>query len=210
MKKKVIFSVVMLVIMIGFVYFVQFWLARLGMSIAVIIVLLEIFLKFPHQLLVRLWKFGRREMGIISLRRQHSKNPEKFLSLNIDNVDFNPKAYLQKEQDYLEISLSITSSLLTDFPLCRILGTISISGSAPPEGFEIYDNLVIRKAGEKNEWNAIIVKLSKDAQEFLHRIRADEQDVTIKVSFHGYVKGERKITKEAFSGKIRVPKLPLS
>ena len=77
-------------------------------------------------------------MGIISLRRQRSRNPAKFLSVNINMVDFNPKAYLKKEQDYLELNLSIVSNLLIDVPLCRLVGRISIDSSEPADEFEIY------------------------------------------------------------------------
>ena len=93
--------------------------------------------------------------------------PKRFLRLFIDGINFNPKAYLRKPQDYLEISFSIHSGLITDFQLNRLLGTLSIDGLYPPEEFEIYNNLIIQKTGQDTKWENMVVRLSRETQEYL-------------------------------------------
>lgn len=208
MKKKVVAAII--VAAIGTIVYVshsQSWIVRLVTPLASILTIVGVFLDF-HRLLAKLWNLGRQEMEVIRIRYQQSKNPTQFITLNIDKVDFNPKAYLKKEQDYLELNLSITSSLLKDFPLCRLLGSMSIEGSHPPETFEIYDNLVIKKTGQINVWNNVVVKLSKETQQLLHMMRSQEQDAGVSVVLSGYRDGKLVLNLTKMTGKIKVPRLP--
>lgn len=148
-----------------------------------------------------------QEIGILRLRTLQSKHPNRFLNLRIDSVDFNPKAYLKKEQDYLEINLSIRSGLLTDVRVHRLIGKLSIDGSQPAETFEIFNNLVIHRTGQDTSWANIVVRLSCETQNYISLKREQGQDVVVSVHLLGYRDAEVIIKLDAFTGKIRVPKL---
>ena len=53
------------------------------------------------------------------------------------------------------------------------------------------------------------MKLLKDTQEFLHRMRVAEQDVGIYVSLSGIRSGKHIFELSETSKKMRVPKLPI-
>ena len=127
--------------------------------------------------------------------------------MRIDNVDFNPKAYLKKEQDYLEISLSIRSGLLADIRVYRLIGNLSIDGSQPAETFEILNNLIIPRTGQDTSWGNIVVRLSRETQDYIRLRRKQGQDVVVSVHLLGYQDTEVIIRLDASTGKIRVPKL---
>jgi len=208
MKRKMIFVGITVVVVAVAMYYFGYWLYRLGVSVAGVITVLEIGYAIPHRWLIALWRWGKHEMEILKIRHQQSKDPAKYLNLKVEGVDFNPLAYLKKEQDYLRISLSITSGLLRDFPLDRILGNVSIQGTNPPDEFEITNDLVIRKTGERTSWKNIVVKLLDNTQDFLHIVREGQQDVVVYVELFGYRDGKLSLSLKGETGKIRVPRLP--
>lgn len=139
---------------------------------------------------------------------QQNIQPNRFLRLFIDDINFNPKAYLKKTQDYLEISFSIHSGLIADFRLDRLLGTLSIDGSHPEEEFEIHDNLVIQKTGQDTKWENIVVRLSREIQEYLCCRRDQGDQVKMHVCLNGYRNSKVVLKLETFTKKLQVPKLP--
>lgn len=139
---------------------------------------------------------------------QQNIEPKRFLRLFIDDINFNPKAYLKKPQDYLEISLLIHSGLITDFQLDRLLGTLSIDGSGPAEQFEVSDNLIIQKTGQDTKWENIVVRLSKEIQEYLCCRRDQEDHVNVHVCLSGYRNSKVVLKLETFMKNLQVPKLP--
>lgn len=210
MKTKLITSLIIVIITVIVTLYFGYWLFRLGISmVGIITIVVELLFGLPHRLVVKLWNCMRQQMEFIKLRRQQAKNPSQFLTLQIGEVNFNPKAYLHKEQDYLELSLSIVSGLSTEICLDRLIGKLSIDGSQPPEVFEIFDDLAIHKTGQDTTcWKQIIVKLSCEIKDYLHRRRELGQDVKVAVMLTGYHSGKMTFKKESFTEKIQVPKLP--
>lgn len=208
MKRKIILVGITVVVVSIAMFYLGYWLYRLGVSVAGVITVLEIGYAIPHRWLIALGRWGKREMDIIKTRRQQSKDPARFLPLKIEGVNFNPEAYLKKEQDYLIISLSIKSALLGDFPLDRLLGNVSIDYTKPRNEFEITNDLVIKKTGEKTSWGNITVRTWKNTQDFVHEMREREQDVTVSVELSGYRNKKPVLLLTGEPLKIRVPRLP--
>lgn len=207
MKRKFVLVGIAVVVVAVLMFSFGYWLYGLGVSVAGVITVLEIGYAIPHRWLIALWRWGKGEMEILKIRHQQSKDPAKYLKLTIEGVDFNPLAYLKKEQDHLMISLSITSGLLKDFSLDRIWGNVSIEGTNPPDWFEITNDLVIRKTGERTAWRDIVVKLLDNTQRFLHVAREGQQDVVVYVKLFGYRNGELSLSLGGETGRTRVPRL---
>lgn len=208
-ERKIILVGITIVVVGIVIFYLGYWLYRLGVSVAGVITVLEIGYAIPHRWLIALWRHGKHEMEIIKIRRQQTKDPDRFIVLKIEMVDFNPKASLKKEQDYLIISLSVTSALLKDFPLDRLLGNVSVDGTNPADKFEITNDLVIKKTGKKTSWENITVPILKNTQEHLHVMREQEQDVVVSVTLSGYRNGKLVLSLTGETGKTRVPKLPI-
>jgi len=147
-------------------------------------------------------------MGVLKLRRDQRSNPASYLPLSIDAIDFTPDATKGKQQDYLKITLSIQSSLLTDFGLDKLQGELLLDGCEPPNRFEIGSGVVIRKAGLKTEWRYIIVGLSINTMDYIQLKRQQEGGINASVTLKGYRKCKEVISLQKSSGYSQVQLFP--
>ena len=181
-------------------------LDSMSTAISMFVTLVGLFYRLP----VKAWRRLVKEVGTVQLSIRQLKDPSQFVCLRIDNVEFNPKAYAKKEQDYLELSLSIQSGILADLHLDRLLGYLSIDGSQHTMKFEIFNdnNLVIHRTGQITEWKQIVVNLSREIQDSLHLRRQDGNEVVVSVNLHGYCSARKILDVNGSTAKLRVHKLP--